>query len=144
MNATQNNQNGMTELIISVIEPVKRRGRPTGSKNRPYYQTDFTVHKTEVKPKKKLGRPSQYGPRDNNGVLLLNNLSTYQNRGFLINKILGFKKNYKLSFPDKADYIGKSNEAVIDILKLMAVEVQKIKGERLLRQIENLPKYISS
>jgi hypothetical protein len=77
-------------------------------------------------------------------VLLLNNLSTYQNRGFLINKILGFKKNYKLSFPDKADYIGKSNEAVIDILKLMAVEVQKIKGERLLRQIENLPKYISS
>jgi hypothetical protein len=49
-----------------------------------------------------------------------------------------------LSFPDKADEIGKSNEAVIDILKLMAVEVQKIKGERLLRRIENLPKYISS
>jgi hypothetical protein len=55
MNATQNNQNGMTELIISVIEPVKRRGRPTGSKNRPYYQTDFTVHKTEVEPKKNSG-----------------------------------------------------------------------------------------
>jgi hypothetical protein len=62
MNASQNNQNGLTELILSAIEPVKRRGRPTGSKNRPYHQTDISVHKTEVKPKKKLGRPSQYGP----------------------------------------------------------------------------------
>jgi len=118
-----------TEFIIK----KRGRGRPPGVKNvKPY------VMKKERVITGVLGRPIRYGEKAEDGTILKNNLSTYDRRGFLINKILGLKKNYNLSYPARVDYVGKDNSVVIEILKTMAVEVQKVKMERNINKLTEI------
>lgn len=120
MSSTQPENISETEFSI-----VKRgRGRPAGVKNNP-----DTNKKTRVITGT-IGRPLRYGVKAEDGTILKNDLSTYERRGFLVNKILGLKKNYNLSYPDKSEYIGKDNSVIVEILKKMAIEVQKVKMER--------------
>lgn len=129
-----------TDLLIetNMNEPefiVKKRGRgrPPGVKNvNPY------VMKKERVITGVLGRPIRYGVKAEDGTIMKNELSTYDRRGFLVNKILGLKRNYNLSYPARADYVGKDNSVVIEILKKMAVEVQKIKMERNINKLTEI------
>ena len=103
------------EIESEFIIKKRGRGRPLGVKNvNPY------VMKKERVITGVLGRPVRYGVKAEDGTIMKNDLSTYDRRGFLINKILGLKRNYNLSYPARTEYVGKDNSVVIEILKKMA------------------------
>ena len=106
------------DLII-----VRKSGRPKGALNK--------QKTTDIKPQAKKGRPYTYKPVEGSTNAKL----TYQRRGFLINKIVYFKRTYGLTVPTRDQYVGKSNEEVIELLKKMASVVGKLKESQIHEQI---------
>lgn len=108
---------------MNQIEPKKNAGRPKGALNKP--------KTTELKEPAKKGRPFTYKPVEG----ISNAKLTYQRRGFLINKIVCFKRTYGLTEPTRDQYVGKSNDEVIELLKNMAIVVGKLKEAQIHEQI---------
>ncbi len=120
-----------TNTEIIEIQPKKKfGGRPLGAKNKP---------KTEKKPvsnlPKKKGRPFIYPPKEND--TLTPSRHTYLRRGFLINKLVRYKKLYGLTELTSDLYVGKSNEEVVKLLTEIAGVVSKIKEIKLKNTIQD-------
>jgi hypothetical protein len=135
MNESQNNH-FQNDTVMRDDSP-KKRGRPAGGHNK-------VQREKPPKVLKKNGRPQMFfGKTDENGNPVDSNVGAYERRGKFINKILILKKNYNLSYPSRDQYVGKSNEEVIEILKTMLLEVQKYKIEQTIEQNNNFIKKLN-
>ena len=122
-----------------IMEDVKRsRGRPKGSKN--VIQTDSI--KTNRNQTGIIGRPTIYGLKDEDGNIIKTSKTSYENRGFLVNRILGLKRTHKLAYPDRTLYVGKPNDVVIEILKTMMDLIQNIKIQNAIQKLEDLKTHV--
>lgn len=118
--------NGLS-LINDIIPVIKKRGRPLGMKNKP--RVEGVVYAG------KIGRPYKYIQKETEPMTA--SQRTYQRRGFLVNKLAKYKRDYGLTEPTQDKYVGKSNEVVIELLNEITLVILKINEEKARNKITN-------
>ena len=118
-------ENEVTEIIIK-----KTRGRPKKIK-----QEDDTEIKTNIK----IGRPKKYFTEEEyKQAKRQNSKNDYGRRGYIYIKLVTLKKTYNLEYPSKEDMDGKTKEELLEMLKNISSDVEEIKKQKHLIQIEKI------
>ena len=99
---------------------TKSLGRPKGSLNK--IQTTARKRKTYTSedPPRIRGRPKVYVNQNN----------------VFVNRIIALKYKFKLEFPEREDYLNKTDIELVDVLIRMETEISEIKLKRRLDLME--------
>ena len=97
-------------------------GRPKGSLNK--IQTTSRKRRTYTAedPPRVKGRPKVYVNQNN----------------VFVNRIIALKYKFKLVYPEREDYLNKTDEELVDVLIKMETEIAEIKLKRRLALMESM------
>lgn len=95
-------------------------GRPKGSLNKIQTTTRKRKTYTAEDPPRVRGRPKEYVNQNN----------------VFVNRIIALKYKFKLAFPEREDYLNKTDEELVDVLIRMETEIAEIKLNRRLALME--------